>query len=347
MEKVVSELLLDIAQEKWGYSIGDPWRFTKHSLAAVVPIVRVDHIQARDYRLLSERKDEIKIKDTGDIEVVSIFNTGEYPILIKAGEILVGSTQSRTVTISQVVMAGERADVSCACVYSSKGIREGQGMTPDVYSPVEVRRTVYAGHYRNTGKLSSEYRRGQSHVWGSINYYSMTAADRTRSMSGFTSYIPTPDGPISQGIDWVNPNYRTPSEDLAGRVKEAQTKYEEVLRMLPRIESQVGMVLMTIEGFESMEVFEHPDSWEGLRRSILGADVDKIFDIRDQGGIFNFRPEKAKDVIRTVLMDEYDDKVALEKERTKTYVLANQRFIGEVVTLDDDPIHCSFVKKAS
>ncbi|MBA7668250.1 hypothetical protein ES703_76359 [subsurface metagenome] len=37
---VASDLLLDIATEKNGYSIGKPWRFTDFSLAAVVPITQ-------------------------------------------------------------------------------------------------------------------------------------------------------------------------------------------------------------------------------------------------------------------------------------------------------------------
>ena len=45
MSKVATDLLLDIASEKNGYSIGKPWRFSEFSLAAVVPILRLMDIE--------------------------------------------------------------------------------------------------------------------------------------------------------------------------------------------------------------------------------------------------------------------------------------------------------------
>lgn len=346
MQKVVSGILLDIAHERNGYSIGEPWRFTQHSLAAVVPLVRVNNTPSRAYRLLAERKDEVKVKDTGNIELLQLVNTGEYPVLVKAGEVLVGATQSRILTVSQVVMAGEKVDVACACVHSSQGIREGQGMTPGIYSPLEVRRAVYHGHYSRQGSLSPSYLRDQSSIWGSVNSYARSAAGRTHSLA---SMARTADEgtPVQDFMESLNPTYHTPSEDLAGRVSEAQTKYEDILKQVPKTDHQVGMALLAMNGLESLETFEHPDSWEGMRRAILGAESDKISDISDQNGVFEFRPEKAKDIIRELLSGEFGEKVALERAHTQTVILDAKQFVGEVVTLDDVPIHCAFVRKAS
>lgn len=347
----VDSMLLDIAHEQNGYSIGDPWRFTQHSLAAVVPLIRVNTALSRAYRLLAERKTDVKVKDTGNIEQIQVLNVGEYPILIKTGEVLIGSTQSRTVTISQVIMPEEKVSVACACVYSSKGIREGQGMTQDVYSPIEVRRAVYSGHFNRDGRLSSNYHRDQSGIWGSVNAYSKTSADRVQS---FCSAGPMgPQGPAGSagaaGVagSFTNAQYNTSSDDLAGRVKENTSKYKDILKEIPKTLHQVGIVLLTISGMESLESFEHPDSWEGLRREILGADADKISDISNQDNLFEFRPEKTKGIIRAALTTEYDSKIALEREHTQTIVFCNPQFIGEVVTLDSVPIHCAFVKKDS
>jgi hypothetical protein len=99
-------------------------------------------------------------------------------------------------------------------------------------------------------------------------------------------------------------------------------------------------------GLESLESFEHPDSWEGMRRAILGAEADKITDISDKNGIFEFKPEKAKEIIRGLLSGEFGEKVALERDHTQTIVLDAKQFVGEVVTLENAPIHCAFVRKA-
>ncbi|GAJ20852.1 unnamed protein product, partial [marine sediment metagenome] len=67
-----------------GYSIGKPWRFTEFSLAAVVPIARVTE-DVRNYKLLSEVKDMVKIKDTGSIYQPPFFIWQATPLCLVAG----------------------------------------------------------------------------------------------------------------------------------------------------------------------------------------------------------------------------------------------------------------------
>jgi len=342
MRTVISDLLLDIASEKNGYSIGKPWRFTEHSLAAVVPIIRVTK-DTRNYRLLSEVKNLVKIKDTGHIDKIELINRDEYPVLIKSGEILEGGTQTRTVTVSQIVMPQEKVVLDCACVYSSKGIMSGQDMAPSVYSPMPVRRKVFQGHY-TSGKLdnlsSDLYRydsKIQQDIWASVNQHYQSSA---RGFSAFAADVG--EAPIIGSI-----SYATPEQDLAGRITETQDKYKDVLKEVPKLDNQVGICLLTMSGLESMESFNHPESWEAIRKAILGSDVSSIADISDQDGLFEFREDKAKSIVRELLEKEYSEKVAVEKEGTATYILDEEKFMGEVVTLYDRPIHCAFLKKAS
>lgn len=343
MNKVITDMLLDIAQERKGYSIGEPWRFTKHSLAAVVPLIRETRVESRAYRLFAENKNDVKVVDTGNIERISVVNNGEYPILLKAGEVLVGPTQSRTITISQIVFPGEKLPVDCACVYSTKGIREGQRMEPGIYSPTEVRQVVYKGHYQG-GVLSADYNRNQDEIWGGVKFAGRAMCDSIQSLSSYTA-----SSPQSFGLDagTVNTNYANPTEDLAGRVGETQEKLKEIIKKVPKVEHQVGIVLLTMTGLESMEAFEHPDSWEGLRRAFLGAEAAKIADVSDQNGLFEFKTEKARNIIVELLTKDFSEKVAVNRKRTQTYILDTDRFMGEVVLLDGSSIHCSFVKKES
>ena len=355
MQKVVSDILLDIAHERNGYSIGEPWRFTEHSLAAVVPLVRESQGRERLYRLFSERKDEVKVTDTGNIERLTLVSKSEFPILVKAGEILTGSTQSRTITTSQVLMPGEKLTVPCACVYSSKGIREGQGMTPSTYSPLDVRRVVLRGHYEkrggpNWGDFSEGYQRDQGEIWGGVKSYASKASSGMNSMAAFAASHDTPELESLRGLDLT---YHTPSEDLAGRVSESQGKYKDILKKVPKVDSQIGIVLLTMVGLESMEAFEHPDAWEGIRKAVLGAESDKISDISDQNGLFEFKVERARGIIQDLLTKDFNEKVAVDRvvgtevpRRTKTLILDTEQFVGEAVTLDDTPIHLTLVRKA-
>jgi len=345
MEKVVSDLLLDIALEKNGYLIGDPWRFTEFSLAAVVPIGRVTD-ELRGYRLLSEVKGEVKVRDTGEIDKVELLNETIHPVLIKAGEVLVGSTQSRVVAKSQVIMSGEKVVVDCACVHSSKGIREGQNMAPLSYSPTPIRRSIYEG-YRRANKLEDyQYsHRVQNNIWGSVNDYSRSmSASLGRTASALCASVSEDLGTLAEGL---TPAFTTPSEDLAGRLSESQDKYKDILKRIPSIEHQVGMCLLTMTGLESLESFEHPDSWEKMRKIILGSEADKISDVSDQNGLFDFRKDKARAIVQELLRIQYESKAVIEKEHTATYMLDASSFMGEVVTLHGNPIHCAFIRKAS
>jgi len=336
MQEVISDLLLDIASEKNGYAIGKPWRFTEFSLAAVIPLVRVTE-EVRNYKLLSEAKDMVKIRDTGTISKVELFNKDEYPVLAKAGEVVSGATQARTLAVSQVLMPQEKLVVDCACVHSTMGIRGGQKMAPTAYSPSQVRKAVYKGH------LSGEPF-NQSAVWASVNEFSKTAA---LSASRLGSWALSEFGASADYLRELSSPYSTPENDLAGRVEETQERLKEVLKKVPEVANQVGMCLVAMTGLELLEAFNHPESWKAIRKAILASESPKISDVSDQNGLFEFREEKAKEIIRELLRKQFEEKVVVSKERTATYILNEERFMGEVVVLDNRPIHCAFLRKAS
>jgi hypothetical protein len=374
------DLLLDIAHEKNGYKIGEPWRFSEFSLCAVIPIIKAAD-QARLYRLLTESEKSVKLKDTGTINNMQVTNNSEYPILLKAGDILLGATQERVITSSQVVMQGETVTVGCACVHSTKGIRAGQTVKPGGMVPTMVRRAVYSS-YRKTKDMpaweSSEalandlYRVDsgyQGNIWGSVKSYSLCASqvsksrgyksslmamgafgtDRPRTRPGnFSS--PVVDFDLNDGLgmsDFANSldYWGTPSEDLAGRLDETGKKFSAVIEKAPKITDQVGMCLVSLDGFDTLDLFDHPDSWEAIRKSILKSEASSIATSAEDS-IFDYKPEKAKAIIRKLLESKFEEKLILDKPKTQTFVLTNGNLTGEVVTLNDKPIHFAVLKNS-
>lgn len=335
MTQAVTDLLLDIASEKNGYQIAEPWRFTEFSLAAIVPILRQTEVE-RAYRLLSEAGDEVDIRDTGEISKVEVKNNGSVPVLMKSGELVAGSTQTRTIAMSQVVMPGTKVTARCFCAYSSKPINTGEQVAFSGYSPPEVRRHIYRGAV--TPSFSS-----QEEVWASINDYSMQMAQSgARFMAAGSSGMFSDTG----GIEFTGgeaTSWNTPSDDLAGRITEAEDKFKEALKHVPEFENQVGMALLSIDNLDSLESFEHPGSWKALRESILKAEAGKIADV-DQDSVFQYKAEKAKAAVRELLTSQFEESVGVAKEATMTVILQASKFTGEVVTLYGEPIHCSFVR---
>ena len=360
---IATDLLLDVASEKNGFKIGEPWRFSEFSLAAIVPIIRIVDIE-RQYQLLSEAGKTVKMRDTGDINRVEMVNSGGMPVLMKAGEMVTGSTQTRALVTSQVVMAGEKIVAECVCVHSTHGIRAGQEVKSGGYTPSDVRRNIFAG-YVDAGRSSQ--RRGmagsiysysgglQSQVWGGVKGLSarmalsgdsLHSAARSNPLVGASLASGLPDGGAQADfLRELGRPWSTGSEDLIGRVNEAQKKFGAVLEQVPKFDNQVGICFLAMSGFESLESFEHPDSWEALRNAILKSEAGKIADVSDQNGLFEFKSERAKAVIREALSTSFDESLTVDKQDTATILLSSEKLTGEVVSLYDRPIHCSFFRK--
>ncbi len=351
---LAADFLLDIATEKNGYSIGKPWRFSEFSLVAIVPITRATDAE-RAYRLASEMGDALKIRDTGVIDKVEIANGSNYPVLLKAGELISGETQTRTLTSSQVLMPEEKVIADCVCVHSSRGIRAGEPLGMHGFGPSSVKRQVYGG-YRASPKAADGTPRSdfvytpslQRDVWGSVR-------DHSRSLQGATAnYLALARLGRLGGLSGYDLGARTtawstPSDDLAGRVRESGEKLADVLKRMPKTENQVGICFFTLNGVQSLESFENPASWEALREGILKSESAKVADVSDQDGVFEFKAVKAKAAIRKLLTTRFEESVTIDKPATSTLLLKSETpggFMGEVVTLYGKPIHCCFIKGA-
>jgi len=366
MSKTI-DFLLDIASENNGFKIGDPWRFHELSLTAIIPLVRATEAK-RSYRLISEVQKDIKIRDTGSIDQMQITNDSDWPILVKGGEYVYGATQTRTLAVSQVILVKETVVVPCACVHSSKGIREGQSVKVDGYAPSEVREVLYRGcpgiaPHRPPytvpfggdtlrRRSSRGYSRGinyaysgslQQAVWGEVRKYSGGEQARVHGLMSRSRLAPDNDI-LHAFAEGLNSSYQTSEEDLAGRMRENEEKYKDILKKTPKLDNQVGLALVALDGLESLECFEHPESFEALRRQVLKSEAGKLAETSE---LFDFKPEKAKAIVKELLTGKYEEYLAVDKLSTSTTILTGKKFQGEVVLLGDDAIHCSFVKRAS
>lgn len=340
------ETLIEIAHEQNGYTIGDPWRFSEFSLVAAIPIARNVEVP-RGYRLLSEIGDAMKIKDTGAIDRMNFENASEFPVLIKAGEIVAGATQERALTISQVLMAGEQATLECVCVHATKGIREGQRVKAGGFAPHPVREVLYKNLTTRKGWRGSLSGRGvsQSEVWGSVNEHSRNMA---KSLGGYrNAMIGSGSHELVAYAAGVNDSWTSAQDDLFGRLKESEKKFEAVIHKVPRMENQVGMALISLDGLDTLDVFGHPDSWEAIRKEILKAEASNIGESREGNDLFELRHDRARGVIVKALSEsKFEEGVGVERKHTKTSTLVAERFAGEVVFLYDLPIHISLLKRS-
>jgi hypothetical protein len=175
--------------------------------------------------------------------------------------------------------------------------------------------------------------------------HSMEAGDRLTDLRRFATQHPGGPGSSQESLRGIDPIYGAPEDDLAGRMAETEHKLRDVLKQVPDVVNQVGMVGVSFEGAESMEVFEHPGSWTAWKSDVLKSEATRIADLSNRGGLFEFKADRAKDAAREMLAADFREWVVLERSRSRTMRIESRRFAGEAVILDGEAVFCSLLSK--
>jgi hypothetical protein len=147
--------LNDIVESRFGYKLGEPWKYSEESLGVVVPILR-ENSPDRQYITMYEVLKELNIQDTGKIDQLDLQNKSGVAIFIRAGTIFTGGTQNRAAQHSGV-FSHEKETINVRCVNASHGIRKGEEMVFGDIAPPSVTRNLMA--------------RDQNSVWDSVSNY--------------------------------------------------------------------------------------------------------------------------------------------------------------------------------
>lgn len=161
--------LKNIVGSRFGYRLGDPWKYSEETLGVVIPILREDS-PYRQYVTMYEVLKELNIKDTGSINQVDLQNKSGKAIFIRSGTIFTGKTQNRAAQHSGVY-SNEKETIDVRCVHASYGINRGEEMGFGDIAPPSVTMNLIA--------------RDQSSVWDSVSNFT-----REKTYAGAPSAIP-------------------------------------------------------------------------------------------------------------------------------------------------------------
>jgi len=311
-----------IRTETLGFSFGNPWRHDEGSITCVLPILRETKENDPKYLTLTKNS-KVEIKDSGKIDLVLVTNNEDKPVFLRMGQLLAGDTQNRTVVMSRVVMTGETAKVNVKCVHASHGINMGSIFRSHGYSP--DRDAFY------TSSL---------HVSGSVNQGSSWSMDRgyySRAQSRLQSFASMPgETPIQM------PKF---SQDNLTAIRDAYNNtMEDVLKKVPLLENQIGMALIDTKGFYSLDCFDLHASWKAVKEELTKKESLAIAE-KDESGVFEYKPDKAKDTVTTVLGTGFNEKVQHQEPKTETITIDFGKYVGEAVSLDGEVIHLLIARK--
>ena len=359
----------DIREEKSGFKFGSPWRYSKSSLAAILPIIRKNS-EKRGYVTLAEAGKNVIIEDSGSISEAIITNKGKIPVFIRAGEMLKGSTQTRTVIVSRVVMPGQTATVKIACIFMSKGIQQGAKFSSAGYASNTVENMVMNEAYKGGGQNVN-----QSNIWGSVHTYSVNMVNASmdlgnenagsrgasynarqshgsirtmRSADEATQDILQGGGAQSFYTASSMDGYANPTtgayDDLEGNMKKFGATMQELFKSLPKVDWQAGAALLGVNGLQGLEVFDLPDSWTAMKSALAEKSAEDL-SRKDQKNAFEFNPKKAKGMVTDVLSEKFTEKDLFKDEKTRTVGIELSNLIGQVTLSGDKVIHLNLTQK--
>ena len=286
---------------------GEPWKIPQ-KLVVAVPILRRNYNE-RKYKLLQEIEDKVEIKDSGYIDKAILKNQSNTPVFVRKGTLLKGQTQERGVTFGIIVLPEKEKEIEVRCVHASKPIRAGATFNPSKHlAPRHVMTAWFS-------KAPS-----QSYTWSMV----------TRATASLSRLSESPASMPLYGFD-----------DLVGALETSKFKeeVEKVLEKIPAdLENQVGIAIIDIKGVVGVEIFDHPDSWRALSKSIIRQYADVLIEASD---LFEIKKEKAIEALMNFLAEirKAEKEKVYQDENTETFLIKSEKIAGEYTTLNGKTIH--------
>jgi DNA-binding MarR family transcriptional regulator len=303
----MKDMLSNLA--KGAYEFKDPWRATDKSLTVIVPIVATRTV-TRNYVVLEEVKDRVKIVDTGGISQACIEGDVNAPTFVRGGTMLKGATQERATQFGIVVIPEKSEPIPVHCIHASRGIRPGAQFQVGGMSPRRVYSTILSD-------------RNQTRTWSEVRSFAMAQKSELPVADRLRAY--------------------TPPDDLVATVESMQgftRNLNEILKHIPDYANQVGVVIIDPEGITGFEMYDHQDSWKAFSESIIRSYSEELSK-EDKTGIFKPDMTAAVSTVRRFLkeIEKAQEEEVFNKNKARTILLNTQDYVGEYTSVDGRTIH--------
>ncbi len=361
MEEIVipqqlRSFLTDVVDSKFGYRLGDPWKYSEETLGVVVPILRRSAPE-REYVTMYEVLKDLGMKDTGRIDQVELQNRAGKAVFVRAGTIFTGTTQPRAAQHSGVYQPGKE-EVPVRCVQQTRGINSGSEMKFGDIAPMSVTMNLMAG--------------SQSRVWESVRRYTgggveypgtqafalrphggQDAGSRHRFMSQSLYTGGGSGGSTGEGMQFASvgiPGTGRGTDDLLGhmqKMKEGQAVLDDMMQKVPLFDNQVGAVIFNPVGVIAVETFDHPMSWAAIKKEIIEKYGDKIMD-KQAEHLFELKPEAILPALRKFIkgLEKNTEKTIRKDGFSETRVVMGEGIVGEWTLVKGQAIHVLLIRES-
>lgn len=378
--------LTDITESKFGYELGAPWKYSEETLGVVVPILR-QSAPDREYVTMYEVLKDLGMKDTGHIDQVELQNRAGKAVFVRAGTIFTGSTQNRAAQHSGIYQPGkEEIPVRCVHlshgIAGGAEMKFGDiapmsvtmnlmgGNQHSVWQ--SVRRYTSGSMDDIPGLGFDSCDRGVTWVNRETYYFSSSRSGgqsggcrpqgfvRNRSLSqssGDAAFVNSSTSDNAQRDTWftqtaarVGSSMRGGSDDLLGhmqKMREGQAMLDDMMQKVPLFDHQVGAIIFNPVGVIAVETFDHPMSWEAIKKEIIEKYGDKIMD-KQAEHLFELKPEAILPAVRKFIkgLEKMKEKTIRKDGFSETRTITGEGLIGECTIVKGQPVHVLLVRES-
>lgn len=375
--------LTDVVDEKFGYRLGDPWKYSEETLGVVVPIIRhrscspLDRFE-REYVTMYEVLKDLGMKDTGRIDQVELQNRTGKAVFVRAGTIFAGATQSRAAQHSGVYNE-VKENVPVRCVQQTHGIAGGAEMKFGDIAPMSVTMNLMAGSQSNVWESVRRYTGGGSSESSDTlpglefdsdrgeTHHAFTPRRGGQSMSryggtrlGLVSHASSGStGHPMEGIQFTTNRIgasmhgtvgRGSTDDLLGhmqKMKEGQAMLDDMMQKVPPFDDQVGAIIFNPVGVIAVETFDHPMSWAAIKKEIIEKYGDKIMD-KQAEHLFELKPEAILPALKKFIkgLEKSTEKTIRKDGFSETRVVMGEGLVGEWTLVKGQAIHVLLIRES-
>lgn len=340
----------------------------------------------RSYVTMYEVLKELGVRDTGRVGAVEMQNRTGKAVFVRAGSIFEGPTQSRAAENSTVLQPGKegapnKTEIPVRCVHQTHGIRPGSDMKFGDIAPISVTMNLISNagqcavwnavrrytsgdrEYHRNGD-ARDYARGL--VTGGEGFGSDGGLPSMYCFSFDTGNRPTRprffDGMTSYGIEYcatgntgtASSNVLTydtgsGSDNLLGymrSISSGRAALDEMMQKVPLFEDQVGAIIFNPVGVVAVETFDHPKSWEAIKKEVIERHGDKIMEEQAEH-LFELKPDMILPAFKKFVdgLKKNTERIIRKDGLSETRVIIGEGVVGEYTLVRNRVIHAILVRE--
>ena len=152
---------------------------------------------------------------------------------------------------------------------------------------------------------------------------------------------------LGQGLG-SGSSYRHDTEvkDLLSKIRKNQSVLDDMMQKVPLFDNQVGAIIFDPVGVVAVETFDHPKSWESIKKEIIEKWGDKIKEIQSEH-LFELKPETIVPAFRKFIegLNRFTEKVVRKDDFSETRAIIGKGIVGEYTMVKGQPIHVLLLKE--